>query len=408
MPKTNAGQPWEIGFRGSIRTSLPGWTVSNAEGKIMVRVRPQVGGKSQAARLPLLWTADNQSKATLLLNRAAKHLAGGNTDSLRDAITMAQGDSSTMQPALNWQEIGDGLRMALMSGRNEILESTWRDNYQHYVNQAIKLIDAGKASDGHTLLQKTLVKWKGKAASRAACCIALRNLTDHAIARHHAAACWRITPIDIKELKGKPPKKQTKATLEDSELLYLINGIEQRNPRWANVIRLLTLFGLRPIELQHLVPKTEDNGTLGLWCSYEKNCGGALTDPRWLRPSFLQDTDGSPIQWNLVGALHAGLLELPLGNDGQPRVLNGHYIEKFLKRQIEWIELKAKCTERGEWLRPYSFRDSYSLRCHRQKIEVGAVADAMGHSLEVHARSYRWASTATTAAAFAEAIKQTG
>ena len=225
--------------------------------------------------------------------------------------------------------------MALMSGRNEILESTWRDNYQHYVNQAIKLIDAGKASDGHTLLQKTLVKWKGKAASRAACCIALRNLTDHAIARHHAAACWRITPIDIKELKGKPPKKQTKATLEDSELLYLINGIEQRNPRWANVIRLLTLFGLRPIELQHLVPKTEDNGSLGLWCSYEKNCGGALTDPRWLRPSFLQDTDGSPIQWNLIGALHAGLLELPLGNDGQPRVLNGHYIEKFLKRQIE-------------------------------------------------------------------------
>ena len=93
---------------------------------------------------------------------------------------------------------------------------------------------------------------------------------------------------------------------------------------------------------------------------------------------------------------------------GQPRVLNGHYIEKFLKRQIEWIELKAKCTERGEWLRPYSFRDSYSLRCHRQKIEVGAVADAMGHNLEVHARSYRWASTATTAAAFAEAIKQTG
>jgi len=405
MAKTSSGAPWEQGFRAAVRAGKPGWTVTNMRGKVMLRWRPPGSGSQQTVVLPLDWGPAQTDQAILLINRIAKQILSGKQQTLQGALPVAQQGTSTMCPDLNWREIGDGLRMALMSGRNEILASTWRDNYQHYVDQAIKLIEAGKASDGHTLLQKTLVKWKGKAASRAACCIALRNLTDHAIARHHAAACWRITPIDIKELKGKPPKKQTKATLEDSELLYLINGIEQRNPRWANVIRLLTLFGLRPIELQHLVPKTEDNGTLGLWCSYEKNCGGALTDPRWLRPSFLQEIDDSPIQWNLVGALHAGLLELPLGNDGQPRVLNGHYIEKFLKRQIEWIELKAKCTERGEWLRPYSFRDSYSLRCHRQKIEVGAVADAMGHSLEVHARSYRWASTATTAAAFAEAIK---
>ena len=59
---------------------------------------------------------------------------------------------------------------------------------------------------------------------------------------------------------------------------------------------------------------------------------------------------------------------------------------------------------RGLWLRGYSFRDSYSLRCHRHGIEIGAVAHAMGHSVAVHSSSYRWASVATTAAAFERAF----
>lgn len=48
----------------------------------------------------------------------------------------------------------------------------------------------------------------------------------------------------------------------------------------------------------------------------------------------------------------------------------------------------------------HSFRDNHSLRCHREQIEVGSVARGMGHSLEVHARSYRWSSDKQTAAAF--------
>ena len=116
--------------------------------------------------------------------------------------------------------------------------------------------------DGHGLLQATLERWKGKPASRAACCIALRNLTDHAMARHHAPACWTISTATVKELRGKPATRRTKATLNDHELLRLIEGIEKRNPGWANVIQVLTLKGLRPIELQHLTPRTDDHGVL--------------------------------------------------------------------------------------------------------------------------------------------------
>jgi hypothetical protein len=103
--------------------------------------------------------------------------------------------------------------------------------------------------------------------------------------------------------------------------------------------------------------------------------------------------------------MQAGLLEMPLGNDGEPRKLDGHYVEQFLKRQPEWIQLKKVCEDRTEWLRQYSFRDSFSLRCHRQKIELGAICSAMGDNIEAHGRAYRWESQETTAAAFASAFK---
>ena len=62
--------------------------------------------------------------------------------------------------------------------------------------------------------------------------------------------------------------------------------------------------------------------------------------------------------------------------------------------------------ERGERLLPYSFRHSYSLRCHQGGIDGGSAAAAMGHSYEVHCRSYPWASEAGVLAAFNRARAQ--
>jgi len=352
------------------------------------------------------WDKNETDKALLLINRIAELVLSGEHGTLRRALTSAQGSSKTMKPTTNWAKVATSLREELMTGRNEILASSWKANYEPYVTEAVGLIEGGAANDGHELLKATLLKWSGKPAARAACCIALRNLTDHAIARHNAARSWQITPADIKTLKGRAPKRRKKATLSDHELQYLINGIEKRNPRWATVIRILALFGLRPIELQHLKPshRSDAERTPSIWCSYEKTCGGGKTDPRMLEPCWLIDTNGTPIKWDIIEQMHTGTLELPLGNDGEPRKLNGHYVELFLKHQPEWVELKKVCEERGEWLRPYSFRDTFSLRCHRQKIELGAICNAMGHNLEAHARAYRWASEATTSAAFAAAF----
>jgi hypothetical protein len=63
----------------------------------------------------------------------------------------------------------------------------------------------------------------------------MRNLIDHAMARHLAPACWPITALMAKILRGKPVEKRTKATLADPEMRYLIEGVERRNSGWADV-----------------------------------------------------------------------------------------------------------------------------------------------------------------------------
>ena len=81
-------------------------------------------GKAQAVRLPFLWEQGNVNRATLLINRAAKALLEGSTDSLTAAIAIAQGNSTTMCIGVNWEEVAEGLRDVLMNHRNEILAKT--------------------------------------------------------------------------------------------------------------------------------------------------------------------------------------------------------------------------------------------------------------------------------------------
>jgi len=403
MPSATAKPLWEKSFRSAAKVSR-GWTVnSTSSGKIQLKVR-LAGHDTESCVLPLDWCKENQSRALQLIGRIYRLVASGQ-ETLKGALTTTAQASDTMRPATDWEAVEDGLKQALLTGRNEIKPETWRDNYQPYIREALEVMKSSHApTDGHGLLQQTLEKWHGKAASRAACCIAVRNLTDHAIARHRAPACWRLDTASIKELRGRPPKKRVKAVLEDGQLLYLINGVEARNPGWANVLRLLALYGLRPVELQHIQAKRRDDGSLGMWCGYQKNCGGTLTEPRWIEPCPVEDITGQKQHWNLAGAMSTGLLELPRGTDGKPRELNGHYVEQFLRRQMEWQELLKHFDGTGEWLRVYTFRDSYSLRAHRYEVEVGAVAASMGHSVAVHSSSYRWASEATTTAAFRKAM----
>ncbi|MCT0224009.1 hypothetical protein [Synechococcus sp. CS-1328] len=186
-------------------------------------------------------------------------------------------------------------------------------------------------------------------------------------------------------------------------MLALIESLPADAPgrRWADVLRLLAELGLRPIELKHLSVRREaGSGELIWWCSYRKRSGGGMTAPRRIHPLQLTDWDGRRMDWNLLQRWQSGLLELPpLGNGPGAADAVGTY----LKRQAGWKSLVERMVERGERAVAYSFRHGYSLRGHQLGIDAGSMALSMGHSLEVHLRSYPWSSQSTAAQAFARA-----
>ena len=75
-------------------------------------------------------------------------------------------------------------------------------------------------------------------------------------------------------------------------------------------------------------------------------------------------------------------------------------IATYLNRQEGWKALKAEAEANSERVTSYSLRHSYSVRGHQRGIDNGSMALAMGHSIEVHCRSYPWATEAGAAAAF--------
>ena len=393
---------WEQRLVGTT-AKWPGWAVVRDRGRIVVRLR-LTGRPAEAVTLPrpLVWDENTEADATLWIRQLYKAWDGG-ARTLKAALEQIGGasDKQSDQFVKSWAEIADDFREALMKGRNQIRPETWRDNYAPYVGEALRLLTSrSKPKNGYGLLKATLRRWEDKPSSRAACCLALRNWMDHAVSRHGAPPTWRISQTDVAELRGRPPEKRVKAVLTDMEILGLIEAISSRNPGWGNVVRMLAATGLRPIELQHVSARPKADGTVGLWCSHRKVAGPNKCEPRWLVECPLQAADGQMVRFGLAESLHQGELDWPVGQDGKHRKLTGHYVEAFLVRQPEWVQLKADCDARGEWLRGYSFRDSFSARAHRLGIETAQICRALGHGLAAHSRAYRTATDASTDAAF--------
>ena len=171
--------------------------------------------------------------------------------------------------------------------------------------------------------------------------------------------------------------------------------------RWTDAVRLAAELGLRPIELLHLSIRQDPvSGERYWWCSYRKRSGGGATEPRRLEPLPLIGESGRAESWKLLERWEAGDIALPPLESGNGA---GDCFKTYLNRQQGWLDLKAELMAKGERLVPYSFRHSYSLRCHQRGIDGGSTAAAMGHSYEVHYRSYPWASEAGMVAAFRRA-----
>ena len=86
-----------------------------------------------------------------------------------------------------------------------------------------------------------------------------------------------------------------------------------------------------------------------------------------------------------------------------PPTVSGKTLGAVLRRLPYWRQLVAEYEARGEWLRPYSLRDTFSVRAHGIVQDDTLIAAAMGHTVEVHHRSYRTSEWRSVRKAFAEA-----
>ena len=383
-----------------LQAAMPsGWSCWEDRGNVRVAFRRTVAGKrhSSTSTLSIPWAADAVDEAIAAVGELAQEVQSG--IDLKDAVRNLRNTSQTEATptpttAGLWPEMVRGYQNQLQTTGNQIGISTWKSDYARFLDRALALMSKRPSpANALELAEKLVMHWSEHPRSRALAVKALTSFLQYGIRRHGLPALsWTLDPAEAKRLRGRPPQSRTKSTLSDTEILGLIESLpaNEVSERWGNALKLLALYGLRPEELHHLSVREHPNtGGPVLFCSYSKVCGSKSTEPRWLLPVPLLDAIGDTVQWNLAGAMAVGQLPLPpLGTK--------YALLTYLTRQPRWQELKTASEKRGEWLRPYVFRDSYSIRAHKRGLlRLDQICAAMGHSLAVHQSSYVWANEAT-------------
>ena len=60
----------------------------------------------------------------------------------------------------------------------------------------------------------------------------------------------------------------------------------------------------------------------------------------------------------------------------------------YLRRRGVWMALRDEAEHNGEQLTPDSFRHRYAKGMHAANLPLANIAEAMGHTIEVHLKSY--------------------
>ncbi len=88
---------------------------------------------------------------------------------------------------------------------------------------------------------------------------------------------------------------------------------------------------------------------------------------------------------------------------GQQQSKAGEAVGTYLKRRAAWKQLKEEAKNQGEVLTAYSFRHRYAKASHALGLPIANIAQAMGHTIEVHLTSYARFTPDATADLYARA-----
>ena len=392
---------WVTTLQDSVRGAVGmGWSVNQSGSKVRLRVRSEklTGGGCWNRTLPIPWEIGCIGPVTTFVTDLASRVADGlSLDAAWEQLSgsgigAADSPAETTLAAPNWKLlVTDFLRWREEHG-TQIGEKTLAAETR-YLDSALSVLSGRRPPlRAYDLISEAVKPWRGKPRAKKQAVETVMRFLAYGHDHRGLDGVW-VLPAHQKADFLESSKKVAKATLTGPELLELIDSCP--STEWQSVLTFMATFGLRPEELFHLSLRVNpDTGKKQFWCGYEKVSGRFKTAQRWLYPVPLEDANGRQVARNLVGAWEAGLVQFPPMKD------RGEALSQYLRRLPLWQRWRRELAAEGEVLRPYVFRDSYSLRGHLQGIPASAMAAAMGHSLAVHSSSYVWSDRSSTAALF--------
>lgn len=404
MPRLARESAWEQAARQQMRAlgSRTYLSAVHMRGKVQLKLRPP-GGVVETVTLPFAWTGSEWGDAYVRIRNIYKLIRDGY--SLKQAALVAEGKAPRLIEQLDWHGAMDRFQKQKLHHGTTILQSTWVAKYEPVLTDAVALLTSNKPpTDPADLIDRCIRGWPPGSRTRQERARNLCQFLRYCVLRERFPLIWQ-PPGELKQAIGRKTAtlgSQKSDEINDQQIIDLIRSFpdDAAGRRWADAIKLLAELGLRPVELLHLSVKTDPkSGERYWWCSYEKRSGGGVTKPRRLYPLMLRDDEGKPQEWELAERWPIDLPPLHSGNGAADAIAT------YLNRREGWTALKNQQKSDGKRLSCYSFRHSYSLRGHQRGIDSGSMAYAMGHSIEVHCRSYTWASETSASAAFIRAAK---
>ena len=391
MPSRNHAENWVKFLRDSLRRRVGSWVrIYEQVGKVKVDMRFK-NGERALATLPIDWEEHNALQIENIVLKLAEQVGKGKT--LRQAVESFYGVNKDAPEAVlapsyeqlenTWNEFGEN-KLELQ----QIKEKTWKRDYKKSWTKLEQVIEEKDFTNAKDLLKAVSKTMESGSRSRKQTIQHLAQWLRFAVENNYLdKKLWeppRKESKEIRDLVGESlTQKQLTVPIYDTEIEELLESISKNREtraanRWIFALQLLSVYGCRPTELNHL-RVVNYGGRKAVYCDYQKRGGGGKTEKRelfGLHQKWEKD-------WNLIEKLEQGYELPPFGSNDVAEAAR-----KFLIRQPYWKKLREQ-----KDIKVYSFRHGYCWRLHTHpdymsKIDTRTAAQLLGHSHETHLRVY--------------------
>ena len=381
MAKLINTDDWVKYFRNQVSNKTNNkFKVLNSRGK--VRLQYRANGNAESLMLPYEWKEDYVTDAINRISQIYGNFinAKGNK-SLTKAGNVVEASSSKHKVEKN--DLLDEFRKYVPNAS----DATWNKSYMPVLTKAFELLERskGKPQDGEVLMMLCLEQWKQGTRMRSIQRRSLTKFLNWSVQRGKLPSAYS-PPATVPEIR-KP--KEIGYAFSDQQILALIDN--EPDVKWQFAYQLLAVYGLRPEELRYLRIIEGVNGK-ELHCTYRKSKGGLKGDrtkPRKLHPLFIKDIDGNRIDWKLQERLVIGEQLPSLGKEGEGGLaLRTHMKREYKTKKNIYLEIREEAKKVDQVAKPYSFRHRYAKESHAMGFPISNIAEAMGHTVQVHMENY--------------------